>query len=68
MESKDGFQKNAKMMEGSGEKGRVESRSGVVKEDFWGEVEFDTNPRGVYNRGMGEVESNISYVTKSTGL
>lgn len=55
-------------MEGSGEKGRVESRFGVVKEDFWGEVEFDINFRGVYNWGMGEVELNILYVMKSIGL
>ena len=46
----DGFQKMPKWWRAMG-KGRVES--GVVKEDFWDEVEFDTRVciTGVWGRG-----------------
>lgn len=37
------------MVEGNWGKGRVESRSDVVKKDFWEEVEFGSNCKGLYN-------------------
>lgn len=37
------------MVKGNWEKGRLESGPGVVKEDFWEEVGFYSNPKCLYN-------------------